>query len=210
MNQQPITDSIYMGPWLADTIRQCDGLVDMMSYWTFSDVFEEQGVVKTPFYGGYGIVAEGGIPKPAYQRLRAAARARRGASSPLRRTRLWSPAATTERSSLPHGTSSSPAPPRPDKTFTLDLKSAPGRQSPFIASMPRTATRSLRGRTWRARVSHPRSDRSSEESLRDRPLPKLSRSTATNSPSPCLPRAWRWSRFTSTVSHVTAPGRLAL
>ena len=47
-----------MGPWLADTIRQCDGLTDMMSYWTFSDVFEEQGVVKEPFYGGYGLMAE--------------------------------------------------------------------------------------------------------------------------------------------------------
>jgi xylan 1,4-beta-xylosidase len=55
-----------MGPWLAATIRQCDGLVDMMSYWTFSDVFEEQGVVKTPFYGGFGLLAEGGIPKPAF------------------------------------------------------------------------------------------------------------------------------------------------
>jgi xylan 1,4-beta-xylosidase len=51
---------------MADTIRQCDGLVSIMSYWTFSDVFEEQGVVKTPFYGGYGLIAEGGIPKPAY------------------------------------------------------------------------------------------------------------------------------------------------
>jgi len=61
-----VTDSIYMGPWLADTIRQCDGLVDIMSYWTFSDVFEEQGVVKTPFYGGYGLVAADGIPKPAF------------------------------------------------------------------------------------------------------------------------------------------------
>jgi xylan 1,4-beta-xylosidase len=61
-----VTDSAYMGPWLADTIRQCAGLVDMMSYWTFSDVFEEQGVVKTPFYGGFGLVAERGIPKPAY------------------------------------------------------------------------------------------------------------------------------------------------
>jgi xylan 1,4-beta-xylosidase len=38
----------------------------MMSYWTFSDVFEEQGVVKTPFYGGYGLIAAYGIPKPAY------------------------------------------------------------------------------------------------------------------------------------------------
>jgi xylan 1,4-beta-xylosidase len=65
-NEQPITDSIYMGPWMADTIRQCDGKVQMMSYWTFSDVFEEQGVVKTPFYGGYGLIAERSIPKPAF------------------------------------------------------------------------------------------------------------------------------------------------
>jgi len=55
-----------MGPWLADTIRQCDGLVSMLAYWAFSDVFEEQGVVKQPFYGGYGLIAEDGIPKPAF------------------------------------------------------------------------------------------------------------------------------------------------
>jgi xylan 1,4-beta-xylosidase len=66
MNETAVTDSIYMGPWMADTIRQCDGLADMMSYWTFSDVFEEQGVVKRPFYGGYGLIAEDGLPKPAF------------------------------------------------------------------------------------------------------------------------------------------------
>jgi xylan 1,4-beta-xylosidase len=55
-----------MGPFLANTIRECDGLTQMMSYWTFSDVFEEQGVVKTPFYGGFGILAVRGIPKPAF------------------------------------------------------------------------------------------------------------------------------------------------
>jgi xylan 1,4-beta-xylosidase len=65
-NETDVTDSIYMGPWMADTIRQCDGLVDMMSYWTFSDVFEEQGVVKRPFYGGYGLIAEDALPKPAF------------------------------------------------------------------------------------------------------------------------------------------------
>ena len=65
-NQVDVTDSIYMGPWLATTIAQCDGLTQMMSYWTFSDVFEEQGVVKTPFYGGFGLVAAGNIPKPSY------------------------------------------------------------------------------------------------------------------------------------------------
>ncbi len=66
MNEPAVTDSTYMGPWLADTIRQCDGLVNMMSYWTFSDVFEEQGVVKEPFYGGFGLMAERRIPKPAF------------------------------------------------------------------------------------------------------------------------------------------------
>jgi len=69
-NEPPVTDSIYMGPWLADTIRRCDGLVDIMAYWTFSDVFEEQGVVKTPFYGGFGLIAAGGIPKPSYHAFR--------------------------------------------------------------------------------------------------------------------------------------------
>ncbi|HEY0784332.1 MAG TPA: glycosyl hydrolase family 39 [Acidobacteriaceae bacterium] len=65
-NETQITDSTYEGPWMADTIRQCDGLVQSMSYWSFSDVFEEQGVVKTPFYGGYGLIAERDIPKPAF------------------------------------------------------------------------------------------------------------------------------------------------
>lgn len=67
LNQQQVTDSAFMGPWMANTIRECDGLTSMMSYWTFSDVFEEQGVVKTPFYGGYGLMAERGIPKAAFR-----------------------------------------------------------------------------------------------------------------------------------------------
>jgi len=66
MNEPAVTDSAFMGPWMADTIRQCDGLTEMMSYWTFSDVFEEQGVIKTPFYGGFGLLAERGIPKAAF------------------------------------------------------------------------------------------------------------------------------------------------
>ena len=65
-NEADITDSSFMGPWLANNIRLCDGLTTMMAYWTFSDVFEEQGVVKTPFYGGYGLIAAGGIPKAAF------------------------------------------------------------------------------------------------------------------------------------------------
>jgi xylan 1,4-beta-xylosidase len=65
-NEPDVTDAAFMAPWMADTIRQCDGMTQMMSYWTFSDVFEEQGVIKRPFYGGFGILAEGGVPKPAF------------------------------------------------------------------------------------------------------------------------------------------------
>jgi xylan 1,4-beta-xylosidase len=65
-NEPEVTDATFMGPWLANTIRQSDGLTDMLSYWTMSDVFEEQGVVKEPFYGGYGLIAEGGVPKPSF------------------------------------------------------------------------------------------------------------------------------------------------
>ncbi len=66
MNQVEVTDSAFMGPWLANNIRQCDGMTTIMAYWCFSDVFEEQGVVKKPFYGGYGLIAVGGIPKAAF------------------------------------------------------------------------------------------------------------------------------------------------
>jgi xylan 1,4-beta-xylosidase len=65
-NQTQVTDSAYMGPYLANTIRECEGMTEMMSYWAFSDVFEEQGVVKTPFYGGFGLLAERSIPKAAF------------------------------------------------------------------------------------------------------------------------------------------------
>ncbi|HEX9472547.1 MAG TPA: hypothetical protein VF931_00040, partial [Steroidobacteraceae bacterium] len=54
------------GAALAEDIWQCDGLVDFMSYWTFDDVFEESGVVREPFYGGFGIIGAGGIKKPAF------------------------------------------------------------------------------------------------------------------------------------------------
>jgi xylan 1,4-beta-xylosidase len=69
-NEVDVTDSAFMGPWLANNVRMCDGLTTEMSYWTFSDVFEEQGVVKTPFYGGYGLIAEGGVPKAAFNAFR--------------------------------------------------------------------------------------------------------------------------------------------
>jgi xylan 1,4-beta-xylosidase len=59
-------DTIFVGPALANTIRECDGLVDILSFWTFSDVFEEGGPIPQPFEGQFGLRAKGGINKPSY------------------------------------------------------------------------------------------------------------------------------------------------
>ena len=63
---QESRDTIFVGPALANTVRECDGLVSMMSFWTFSDVFEEGGPIPQPFVGMFGLRAKGGINKPSY------------------------------------------------------------------------------------------------------------------------------------------------
>ena len=64
--QMESRDTTFVGPALANTVRQCDGLVNMMSFWTFSDVFEEDGPIAKPFIGMFGLRAKGGINKPSY------------------------------------------------------------------------------------------------------------------------------------------------
>jgi xylan 1,4-beta-xylosidase len=59
-------DTTFVGPALANTVRECDGLANMMSFWTFSDVFEEQGPIAKPFTGMFGLRAKGGINKPSF------------------------------------------------------------------------------------------------------------------------------------------------
>jgi xylan 1,4-beta-xylosidase len=59
-------DTTYVGPALANTVRECDGIVDMLAFWTFSDVFEEGGPIQRPFEGHFGLRAKGGINKPSF------------------------------------------------------------------------------------------------------------------------------------------------
>jgi xylan 1,4-beta-xylosidase len=61
-----LRDTTFVGPALANTIRQCDGLGTAMSFWTFSDVFEEGGPGSRPFVGQFGLRAEFGINKPSF------------------------------------------------------------------------------------------------------------------------------------------------
>ena len=46
------------------------GYVDSLSYWTFTDVFEESGAGDTAFHGGFGIINFQGIPKPTFHTSR--------------------------------------------------------------------------------------------------------------------------------------------
>jgi xylan 1,4-beta-xylosidase len=55
----------YVGPAVANTVRESDGMVDHLSFWTFSEVFEEGGPPNSPFHH-FGIRAIGGINKPAF------------------------------------------------------------------------------------------------------------------------------------------------
>ncbi len=64
--QMQARDTTFVGPALANTIRESDGHVDMLSFWTFSDVFEEGGPTSTPFRGDFGLRAFDGINKPSY------------------------------------------------------------------------------------------------------------------------------------------------
>ena len=61
-----VRDTDFVGPALAHTIRGCDGLGAQLSFWTFSDVFEEGGPIPEPFEGHFGLRAEYGINKPSY------------------------------------------------------------------------------------------------------------------------------------------------
>lgn len=61
-----IHDTNINAAYLAGQLARLGESCESYSYWTFGDVFEEQGVPFTPFYGGFGLVAEGSIPKPTF------------------------------------------------------------------------------------------------------------------------------------------------
>ena len=59
-------DTSYSATATAQTIHDCDGMLDILSFWTFSDVFEEGGPSREPFPAIFGLLAPGGIKKPSF------------------------------------------------------------------------------------------------------------------------------------------------
>lgn len=49
---------------------ESSGLVDSLSYWTFTDVFEESGAGDSIFHGGFGMINFQGVVKPTFHAYR--------------------------------------------------------------------------------------------------------------------------------------------
>ncbi|QOC91501.1 GH39 family glycosyl hydrolase [Micromonospora craniellae] len=62
----PIHDTAFHAAYLAPVLAGGGDLVDSFAYWTFSDVFEEQGVPTSLFHGGFGLLTHRQIKKPTY------------------------------------------------------------------------------------------------------------------------------------------------
>jgi xylan 1,4-beta-xylosidase len=60
-------DEPYAAAFIIKTILEANGLVQGYSYWTFSDIFEENYFPSVPFHGGFGLLNIHGIAKPAYR-----------------------------------------------------------------------------------------------------------------------------------------------
>ncbi|MGM9937295.1 MAG: xylan 1,4-beta-xylosidase [Candidatus Ornithomonoglobus sp.] len=65
-----IHDTNKNAAYLAHQLSWLGDRNESYSYWTFGDVFEEQGVPFSEFYGGFGLVANGCIPKPTFWTFR--------------------------------------------------------------------------------------------------------------------------------------------
>ncbi len=62
----PIHDSYHEAAYILQKIKQVGNAAQSMSYWVFTDIFEESGPRFTPFHGGFGLLTIQGINKPAF------------------------------------------------------------------------------------------------------------------------------------------------
>lgn len=60
-------DREYAAAFVVKSVMDVAGLVDAYSFWTFSDIFEENYFPSVPFHGGFGLLTLHGIAKPTYR-----------------------------------------------------------------------------------------------------------------------------------------------
>ncbi|WP_343625911.1 GH39 family glycosyl hydrolase [Roseateles puraquae] len=61
-----VHDSYMSAAYVLTKLKQTQGLVQHMSYWTYTDLFEEPGPPDAPFHGGFGMMTREGIRKPVW------------------------------------------------------------------------------------------------------------------------------------------------
>jgi xylan 1,4-beta-xylosidase len=61
-----VHDSYVSAPYILTKLKQTGGLAQGMSYWTYTDLFEEPGPPTAPFQGGFGLMNPQGVRKPAW------------------------------------------------------------------------------------------------------------------------------------------------
>lgn len=62
----PIHDSYHEAAYVLQKLKPVDKAANSMSYWVFTDIFEEPGPRFTPFHGGFGMLNTQGINKPVF------------------------------------------------------------------------------------------------------------------------------------------------
>jgi xylan 1,4-beta-xylosidase len=62
----PTHDSYHQAAYILDKLKQVGSAAQSMSYWVFTDIFEEPGPRFEVFHGGFGLMNTQGIKKPAY------------------------------------------------------------------------------------------------------------------------------------------------
>jgi xylan 1,4-beta-xylosidase len=65
-SRDPLHDSYQNAAFLLNTLKHTEHAANSMSYWTFTDVFEEAGPAVTAFHGGFGLMNLQGIKKPSF------------------------------------------------------------------------------------------------------------------------------------------------
>ena len=63
-------DHLPAAAYIMKVNLDCIGLANSLSYWTFTDIFEEKGGGETIFHGGFGMINFQGIVKPSFHAYR--------------------------------------------------------------------------------------------------------------------------------------------
>jgi xylan 1,4-beta-xylosidase len=64
--RDPVHDTYLNATFILDRLKKCQGQLQSMSYWTYSDLFEEAGPPPAPFHGGFGLLNREGIRKASF------------------------------------------------------------------------------------------------------------------------------------------------